>query len=177
MFEKIFAAITNVRKAPIGGTGYLDLMPWSDPVKGEDCFGRPYFVLPLKVIASNRHGRGMGHHFSYGEGMICFFQRFTNDPTLWHSVGSHVAGNPISPVMDGQIRNPDNGDLETKLLEILAGKEVTFVFEKDWKGECRYERKAMLLMPIEVATWKLREPDLSVDLPNVGPGMKYQVSK
>jgi hypothetical protein len=58
-----------------GDTGYLDFLKAEDlpaeVVRGEDPHGRPFVALRLKSQESGK------------EHVLCFFQRYTDDPRLW----------------------------------------------------------------------------------------------
>lgn len=144
MFKKIFEKIQQETMAIVGSTGYLDMMPWGPPAKGVDQHGRPFFVLPVRVVEEHRYG--MGTVFVQERtGMVCFFKRYS-DPSssVWVTATSHIAGNGANPVLTGALQNPDNGVLEELLLKILDGQESEFLFEKGWKDGTYYKFRARL---------------------------------
>lgn len=153
MFEKIISSsIQTTASAPISDTGYLDMMPWTGPVKGTDEHGRPFFALPLETVQERRIRTG-GQVFKHiTVGMVCFFQRYSNDSGLWVTAESHVAGEPAAPIPNGAIRNPDNGRVEDLLLKVLNGETVEFFYKSTWKDDvdCFMRFTTRMLTPVEI---------------------------
>jgi hypothetical protein len=153
MFEKILAKLTKVyENIIIGDTGYLDQMPWIDePVKGVDAKGRPFFALPLYVEVVEKMSDGTEYRRVL-LGVTVFFKRYS-DPThaVWVTAGSHVIGSSPSPVIEGAIGNPDNGDVEDLIEKLIAGETVEFIYDSiAFNG--KYRRTARVLRPDEITS-------------------------
>ena len=150
MFQKVLDAIGNTTTPMVGSTGYLDHSPWTMPVKGVDPHGRPFFSIPLCTKSTSCYDMKNGEvHVHEGKGMVTFFQRYTSDPMLWVTANSHDVGENVTPILNGAIKDPDNGDVVEMMLRILKGEEVEFIFEKDMYNS-RFTMTSRLLTPFEV---------------------------
>ena len=145
MFENVMKLIASTdNRILVGGTGYLDLAPWSGPTKGIDEHGRPFFSLPLEVKSMNRIGADGEEYTDTRRGMVTFFKRFSDpDSTIWVTGSSHVAGEGAR-VFDSAVSNPDNGNAEAMMANVVAGDTVVFLWEKDWNGSKQVRTVRML---------------------------------
>jgi hypothetical protein len=149
MFEKILAAIIDTATIEVGCTSYLDTAPWSNPVKGICPKGRPFFSLPMEIVELEQY-IGEPERKKTCTGMTTFFQRYTDDKKVWVTAKSHSAGAASSPILSGAVSDPDNGNTEELLLQLLQGETVTFIWSQDWDYKVKYTRICRLLTPAEV---------------------------
>jgi hypothetical protein len=143
MFSMIFEKLQNsiLPSIEIGATGYLDQMPWSKPVCGEDESRRAFFALPVRLVETVDSNRSDNPHLprpSTRTGMVVFFQRYSSDPDIWVTANSHVAGNSPTIVEHGLLRNPDNGDLEDIIFRALNGETVTCEYGKGYDAGTKF---------------------------------------
>ena len=146
MFEAILSLITTVvDPKSLGGTGYIDGIPFSGPVKGEDASGRKFFALPILVTERTS---GVGYDDTHaGRAMTVFFQRYSDQADFWVECGSHCgqfAGQSALTHTSG-FRREALTWVEPLLEKLLKGERVEYEVPKKYHGWDKVTKSARML--------------------------------